>query len=391
MEREGRLVYDGALSLLYTGYKLSQKKKVAILITRMDLGGAQEVALETAAGLDPERYEVTLLAGPGGMLDAEAERRLGPRFVRVPSLRHPISPLNDLKALIWLFRYFYRERTDIAHTHSSKAGVLGRIAAWAAAVPLIVHTVHGWSFNDRMKNPLRFFYIQLEQMLATVTDALCVVAQSCKDKGLYNRVGVSGQYYLLRAAVNLKEWRAAARQNHQGVVIGCIANCKEQKNPLDFVRVAAKVLQSAPDARFVYVGDGPLKVQAEALAQTLGVADRVAFTGWAENPRSAAAGFDLFLLTSLWEGLPCVFPQVLAMGIPVIATHVDGAPEIISEGVNGYLCQPGDVAALADRVTALALDDGLRLRMAQAAKDSVGGEYDFPEMIRGTEKIYEAL
>lgn len=368
---------------------MSQKKKVAILITRMDLGGAQEVALETAAGLDPERFDVTLLAGEGGMLDAEAAKRLGARFVVVPNLVHPISPLNDLKALFWLAKRFIREKTDIVHTHSSKAGVLGRCAAWIAGVPFIAHTVHGWSFNDFMKNPLRAAYIVLERRLATFTDALCVVALSCKDKGLFNRVGEASQYRLLRAAVNLQAWKNTPRTLHQGVVVGCIANCKDQKNPLDFVRVAAETLRLAPGCRFIYIGDGPLKPNAEALALNLGVADKVKFRGWAEDPKEAASEFDIFLLTSLWEGLPCVFPQVLSMGIPVVATNVDGAPEIIREGVNGYLCQPGDVPALADRVAALVEDGALRALLGGAAKN-VGPEFDFPGMISETAKIYEA-
>jgi glycosyltransferase involved in cell wall biosynthesis len=366
---------------------LSQKKKVAILITRMDLGGAQEVALETAAALDPLQYEVTLLAGPGGRLDAEAARRLGERFVRVPSLVHPISPLKDLKAFLWLARYFFSRRSDIVHTHSSKAGLLGRMAAWTAGVPKIVHTVHGWSFHDMMGFPMRWAFIQLEKGLATVSDALCVVAESCRDKGLFNGVGEAWQYHVLRAAVDLGAWRKLERKRHDGVVVGCIANCKEQKNPLDFVEVAARV----PLAQFVYVGDGPLRPEAEALAGRLGLSDRVKFLGWMDDPRPAASEFDIFLLTSLWEGLPCVFPQVLAMGVPVVATDVDGAPEIVKEGLNGYLCQPHDVDALADRVRALAQDGALRARMGEAAKRGVGQEFQFDSMVQETARIYGSL
>jgi glycosyltransferase involved in cell wall biosynthesis len=369
---------------------LSQKKKIAIVITRMDLGGAQEVALETASGLDPERFDVTLISGPGGMLDSEARRRLGERFVHLGSLKHPISPFDDLKAFFWLSAYFFRERTDLVHTHSSKAGFLGRLAAWTAGVPSVLHTVHGWSFNDRMRNPLRWIYIHLERVLALLSDALCVVALSCRDKGLFNGVGRPRQYRLLRAGVDLEAWRALLPTAHEGLVVGCIANCKEQKNPLDFVRVAALALKREPELQFVYLGDGPLRKEAEALAQSLGVADHVNFKGWVEDPKELARGFDLFLLSSLWEGLPCVFAQVLSMGIPVVATDVDGASEIIHEGINGYLCQAGDVEALADRVSVLASDAGLRSRMSGAAKN-VDPEFDFQDMIKKTEAIYESF
>jgi glycosyltransferase involved in cell wall biosynthesis len=378
------------------------RKKVAIVITRMDLGGAQELALESAARMDGERFEVTLLAGPGGSLDAAAEKRLGGRFVKVAPLKHPISPLNDIKAFFWLFRYFVRERPYFVHTHSSKAGLLARAAAWASGVPRILHTVHGWSFHDFMKNPKRNFFIQLEKSLASVSDALCVVARSCQDKGLFNQIGEPHQYHLLRAGVDLAAWRGVPRSRDalkkaglpvqdSDIVVGCIANCKEQKNPADFVRTAALVLKEAAQARFVYIGDGPLRPQAEGLARELGISERVHFLGWMENPKDLAAGFDIFLLTSLWEGLPCVFPQVLSMGIPVVATNVDGAPEIIREGKNGYLCIPKDINSLADRAILLLKDEKLRKSMSESAKDHLTEEFDFSDMIKQTERIYAEL
>ena len=364
-----------------------KKKKVSIVITRMDLGGAQQVALETARGL-MDRYDVTLIAGAGGQLDAEAGSSLGERFIAMPELVHPIRPFSDLKAFWLLYKYFLSEETDVVHTHSSKAGLLGRVAAWAAGVPVIVHTVHGWSFYDPQKNPARWAFIQLEKLLAHITTRLAVVAESCRDKGLLNGIGQPAQYQLLRAAVDLKAWSStpAARQ---GRTIGCIANCKEQKNPLDFVRVAAKVLAAVPEAKFVYVGDGPLRAEAEALAASQGVAEHVRFMGWVEDPRAVAASFDLFLLTSLWEGLPCVFPQVLSMGIPVVATGVDGAPEIIREGLNGYLCQPGDIDGLADRLVSILKKPELSARLSAQAKGSVGSEYGFEDMVQRTAVLYE--
>jgi glycosyltransferase involved in cell wall biosynthesis len=381
-------------------------KRVAIVITRLDLGGAQEVALETAAGLDPEHFDVRLLAGPGGLLDAQAQQRLKAHYVPVPHLVHPIRPLSDFLALVWLWNYFRREHIQVVHTHSSKAGLLGRLAAWLARVPKIVHTVHGWSFNDEQGNALFAFYRAWERALAHLTDVLAVVAQSCRDKGLLNGVGHPHQYTLLRAAVDLKAWSSTKRNKaalklalRKGpkplrvaprFVVGCIANCKAQKNPLDFVRVAALVLKEEPKAAFVYVGDGPLREDAEALAREWGITARVRFLGWQKDPRALAVGFDVFLLTSLYEGLPCVFPQVLSQGTPVVATNVDGAFEIVREGVNGYLCQPRDVEALAARVLALLQDVALRRRMGAAAKASVAADFDFPAMVARSAGLYTA-
>ncbi|MES2202115.1 MAG: glycosyltransferase family 4 protein [candidate division FCPU426 bacterium] len=383
------------------------RKKIAILVTRMSLGGAQQVAFETALRLDPARFETYLISGSGGVLDPVAEKAMGSRFVRIPSFKHFISPFHDLAAFFSLWAFFLRVKPDLVHTHSSKAGLLGRMAARLAGVRRVVHTVHGWSFNDFMQDPGRRAYIWLERMMAPWTSKLVVVAQSGKDKGLLNHIGREEQYVLIRAGVDLTLWSKAKRGRQDlnkklaalkipaiktdEKVVGCIANCKPQKNPLDFVRVASKVLKRAPRTRFVYVGEGPLQAEAQNLASSLGIASKVHFLGFSDAPLPLARGFDMFLLTSLWEGLPCVFSQALSLGLPVVATNVDGAPEIIDEGVNGYLCQPHDVEALADRVTALVAKPELMRRLSAAAKKSVGKEFSFEAMALRSAEVYESL
>jgi glycosyltransferase involved in cell wall biosynthesis len=376
---------------------LSERVRVAIVITRLDLGGAQEVALETAARLDPAHFDVVLLAGPGGQLDAEARRRLGPRFVPVPSLVHPVRPLKDLAALLWLWTHFRRGGYQVVHTHSSKAGLLGRLAALLAGVPSRLHTVHGWSFNDFQAGPAFKVFVALERWMARLGGRLVVVAVSLREKGLLQRIGRPDQYVLLRAAVDREAWaatprsRAALKRLLPGLrpqVVGVVANLKPQKAPLDFVRVAAAVAARHRDVDFVYIGDGPLRAQAQALSLALGLKGRMHFLGWQRDPRRLAAGMDLFLLPSLYEGLPCVFPQALSLGLPVVASGVDGAAEIVKEGVNGYLCQPGDVDAMADRIGALLEDGRLRRRLGAAARRSVGPDFGFDAMVRRSQELY---
>jgi glycosyltransferase involved in cell wall biosynthesis len=371
--------------------------KIAVIITRLDLGGAQEVALRTVAGLDPERFDARLLAGPGGQLDAEARALLGDRFIPVPFLTHPVIPLRDLAALAWLWNYLVRERVRVVHTHSSKAGLLGRLAAFLARTPKVLHTVHGWSFNDFQSGPAFTGLVLLERRLARISDHLLVVAASLRDKGLLLGVGRADRYTVVRAAVDLPAWsrtprsRAALKKlvpKLRPKVVGVIANLKPQKAPLDFVRIAALVCGRRRDVDFVYVGDGPLRAEAEALAASLGVQDRLHFLGWQRSPRGLAAGFDVFLLPSLHEGLPCVFPQVLSLGVPVVASQVDGAAEIVKEGVNGFLCQPRDCAAFADRVGTLLDRPALRRRLSAAARKSVGQDYSYPAMLEKSGAIY---
>lgn len=374
------------------------RTRVAIVITRLDLGGAQEVALETAAGLDPARFEVTLYAGAGGDLEDEARRRLGSGFVPVPHLVHPIRPHKDLLALLWLAWRFWRDGVRVVHTHSSKAGLLGRLAASIARVPRVLHTVHGWSFNDFQSGLMFKAFVMLERALAPLTDVLAVVATSLRDKGLLQGIGQAHQYALLRAGVDLPAWRKTPRSRRallalipklKPKVVGVIANMKAQKAPLDFVRVAAAVCETRKDVDFVYVGDGPLRAEAQALAAQLGVAKRVHLLGWQREPRQLAAGFNVFLLPSLFEGLPCVYPQALSLGLPVVGTQVDGAAEIVREGVNGYLCQPRDIEAMAERVEALLEDKALRKKLSAAAKRSVGAEFSYGDMVARTAALYE--
>lgn len=372
--------------------------RCAIVITRLDLGGAQEVALETAAGLDPARFDVFLYAGAGGELDEAARLRLGNHFVPVPALVHPIHPLKDAAATLWLAWRFWRDGVRVVHTHSSKAGLLGRLAAFIARVPRVVHTVHGWSFNDFQRTPSFMVFVALERLLAPLTDVLAVVAFSLRDKGLLQGIGQPHQYALLRAGVDLGAWRRTTRSRRalgaliprlKPKVVGVIANLKPQKAPLDFVRIAAAVCRERKDVDFVYVGDGPLRGEAQALAKRLGVDKRVHLLGWQREPRALAAGFDVFLLPSLFEGLPCVYPQVLSLGIPVLASQVDGTSEIVREGLNGYLCQPRDVEAFAARAGALLEDAALRRSMSAAARKSVDKDFDFAAMVQRTEEIYE--
>jgi glycosyltransferase involved in cell wall biosynthesis len=376
------------------------KTKVAIIITKMELGGAQQVALETAKRLDPERFEVWLLSGEGGLMADEAAQALGDHFVSRSFFKHEISPLRDLAATLWMAWFFLKHRIQVVHTHSSKAGVLGRAAAWVAGVPIVVHTVHGWSFHDFMGRLSRRFYVLLERILAAVTTRLLVVAESLEAKGLASGIGEHGQYQLIRAAIDVPVWRSvranrAAKLRELGLppgtlLVGTLANCKAQKNPLDFVAVAARVVKGHPQAAFLYIGDGPQREGAETEVRRLGLEKKVRFLGWRrQDSKEITACLDVFLLTSLWEGLPCVFPQAFLLGLPIVATAVDGAQEVVKEGVNGFLCQPKDVEAMADRVSWLLARPAVRRTLGLAGRKSVGKEWDFGDMARRTAALYE--
>ena len=373
-------------------------------ITRLIVGGAQENTMYTAALLDKGRFQVEVVSGPqtgreGSLL--EEVRQRGVPLTILPDLVRQIHPLHDLRALLKLTRLMKSRGYRIVHTHSSKAGILGRLAARLANVPVIVHSVHGWSFHPHMSPWTRRIYILLERIAASFTDALVVVAESDIDKGLQAGIGRVHQYHLIRSAIPLEEFnpehidRQAVRRElglpADAVVLGNVGRFSAQKNPLDWVRVAAQVSEQLPGCHFLLVGDGPLRSRVEALIAQKGLADRTILTGLRRDVPDLIAAMDVFLLTSLWEGLPRVIPQALAMGVPVIANRADGTIEAIGDGESGFLCPPGDLDCLASRCLELLQNAERRKSMGRYGQQFALKEFDLLRMVSQIAHLYEDL
>lgn len=378
--------------------------KVLHIITRLIVGGAQENTIYTAALLDQRRFAVEVLSGPqtgseGSLIEETRER--GIPLTILPNLVRQVSPINDLLALWKLTRLMRQRRFQIVHTHSSKAGILGRLAARLAGVPVIVHTVHGWSFHDYMSPFVRSTYITLERWMATFSDALIVVTNKDIEKGLRHNIGRANQYRLIRSAVPLDEFdpsageRSAAHKEFgipdDAIVVGTIGRFSEQKNPFDWARVAARVSRVQPGVWFLLVGDGPLRSDLEELLRKEGIADKTVLAGLRRDVPRMISGIDIFLLTSLWEGLPRVIPQAMAMGIPVIANQVDGIAEAIQDEVTGYLCPPGDLDRMAERCVRLINQPDLRREMGLIGRSYATQEFDLQRMIEQIEALYFEL
>ena len=374
------------------------------VITRLIVGGAQENTLYTAARLDPSRYRVEVICGPqtgseGSLI--EEVRAQGIPLTIMPDLLRQVSPVHDFKALIGMTRLMRQGGYTIVHTHSSKAGILGRLAARLAGVPLIVHTVHGWSFHDYMPSITRRIYILLERWMARFTDAIIVVTGKDIEKGLQAGIGHREQYSLIRSAIPLDEFdpRRADRvmtRRQLGMplnspVIGTIGRFSAQKNPLDWVRVAGIIGRARPEALFFMVGDGPLRPQVEALIKQEGLAGQAILTGLRRDVPELLAAMDIFMLASLWEGLPRTIPEAQSMGLPAVANRADGTCEAIQDGLNGYLCTPGDLEGMASRVITLLDDPALRAMMGQHGRSEAVAEFDLQKMIEGIDRLYRKL
>ena len=382
---------------------MGRKIRVLHVITRLIIGGAQENTMLTATLLDPDRYAVDVISGPqtgpeGSLIDEVRQRNIP--LTILPDLVREISPIHDLKALLKLTRLTQQSRYDVIHTHSSKAGILGRWAAYLARVPVIVHTVHGWGHHDRQHPLVRRFYILLERATQRITDRLIVVSPLNTEKGLADGIATPEKYITIRSGIELDRFMRpvrsrAAMRAELGIpldapVMGTVARFSLQKAPLDFVAAAAMVAAAIPQAHFVFVGDGPLRPQAEAAIAQAGLAMCFHLTGLRRDVPELLTTFDVFALSSLWEGLPRVLPQAMAAGLPIVATAIDGNAEAIDDGINGCLAPPGDPVALSRAVIALLRDPGAAHRMGQAGLARVG-EFSAAKMVDDIARLYEAL
>jgi len=244
-------------------------------------------------------------------------------------------------------------------------------------------------------------YIFLERLTSRFTAKLIIVAEKDIQKGLRNKIGKPEQYYLIRSSIPLDEFdpsrydRAAIRKE-LGIpdnvpVLGSLGRFSAQKNPLDWVRVAGQVGRSLPDCRFLLVGDGPLRQQVIEALKTEEIFDRAILTGLRRDPARMFAAMDVFLLTSLWEGLPRVIPQAMAMRIPPVAYRVDGTEESITNGQTGFLAEPGDIEGMSSCCTYLLKDQALRQKIGDTGHLSTTQEFDLTHMIHQIEDLYTQL
>lgn len=373
--------------------------RVLLIVTRLELGGAQQVVLDTAAGLDRQIFEVGLAWGPGEILDDRARQIEGLRRFEIDDLVRPVAPRRDLRALRALRSAIRDFRPDVVHTHSSKAGVLGRLAAHLEGGATVVHTIHGWGFTPLQSLPARAAFYAMERLASRWTDHFIAVSRVNRQHGLELGLFDAGRCSVIRAGIEIDRFRRAVDDGRTrrrlelpdgAPIVVQVGNFKPQKAPLDFVRMAARVASDRPDVRFVMVGDGPLRAEAEALARALGVDTRLRFAGWWDDVPGLLAASTLAVLSSRHEGLPCAVVEALAVGVPVVATAVDGVPEIVHSGRNGLLVPPGNVPALAVAVGRLLADDELRLRLAAAAPRDLA-EFDRDTMVRQQEDLYRCL
>ncbi|MCI0420188.1 MAG: glycosyltransferase family 4 protein [Acidobacteria bacterium] len=379
------------------------KIKIARIITRMDLGGAQRAVLQLSSGLDPQRFEQIVITGEGGLLL--------PELAGLASIRHRIVPemtrhvgfgavWNDLRAGRRVCQILRSFQPHIVHTHTPKAGIVGRWAARAAGVSGIVHTYHGFGFSPHHPQWQKALYVGMEKLTATITTQF--VAVSDRNRVLGQEYGLfrQGECALIRSGIDFAWFRRRSVDKTQkkmelGVkpsdkIVGVVASFTPAKGLHLFLEAALKVSREVPGVCFVMVGDGALRPQLEKQARTLGLNSAIKMLGWRRDVPELLQTFDVFLLTSLWEGLPRSLVEASLSGVPSVASNVDGIAEIVKEGKNGYLVPPGDTEAMARNVVRLLQDEPLRRRMGEYGNTEVE-EFSSEKMLKDYSELYENI
>ncbi|MEU5992478.1 glycosyltransferase [Spirillospora sp. NPDC047418] len=380
----------------------TRKLRVATVITRFN-GGAGQVALNGALALPDGDYERAIVTGGVGMDSTAASTRnsvlygddavanaaagdLTPRahaagmeIVQVGPLVPQISPRDDLAALRTLTEVLADGRYDVVHTHSAKGGVIGRVAAARAGVPRIVHTWHGFPFNEFQSFARRRVYIGLERIAARRTDAFLAIGSETVTTALRLGLTTPERVRLSWPAVDVDAYAAApgsrahARRRLDlplGVkVVGSVGRLTFQKGP----EVFAKAIARLPDDVFgLWVGGGPMADELERLTAKLGIAERMRWLGHRDDVADVLPAFDVMAMASRWEGLPCVLVEAIGAGIPLVATAVPSNQDLVLAGETGMLVRPEDPAGLAAAVSALLDDPAAAARMAGRARARVG-------------------
>jgi glycosyltransferase involved in cell wall biosynthesis len=384
--------------------------RILHVITRLILGGAQENTLLTVVGQQRNpRYEVvTLLSGidlgPEGNLHERA-RAAGVDLVLLPSLVRPIRPWTDLRAFFALYRFMRKGRYDIVHTHSSKAGILGRLAARLAGVPIVVHTLHSLVFHEYQAAWKNRLYVALKKLCAPRTDALISVNDKTTQGALAAGIGRPEQYVTIHSGMELDPFLTVGRglsvaeaKRRLGIpedalVVGKIARLFPLKGHEEFLDAAATIARAEPNARFLLVGNGSLRAQLEERARRMGIADRTIFAGLVapEEVPAHIQAMDVVVHASLREGIARVIPQAEAVGKPVVAFAMDGAPEAIEDGVSGYLVAPRDTTALAARVLELLSSPERRRTFGSAGRAFSAAHFRVQQMIERIDGVYDRL
>ena len=381
--------------------------KVLRVIARLNMGGPALHVAYLAAGLRERGYDTTLVAGSLARGEDSMEfvaDELGVKVERLPGLRRDISPIRDVVAVLRLAQLIRRERPTILHTHTAKAGAVGRMAALVAGdarPPIVVHTFHGHVLRGYF-GPLRTLGFRLlERWLARGTTALVAVSPEVRDDLVRLGVAPRDKFTVVRLGIELEE-RLGGRNGRdetrrvlgiapERFTVGWIGRMTGVKRTGDVLLAFKELRERGVDACLCMVGDGPEREQVEQRAHDLGIMRDTLFLGYQEDVAPFYAAFDAMILPSGNEGTPVSAIESLAAGRPVVATRVGGVPDVVRDGEDGFLVELGDVGELAGALARLAADPELRGRMGEAGRTRVLPRYAVQRLVEDVDRLYRSL
>jgi glycosyltransferase involved in cell wall biosynthesis len=385
--------------------------RVIHVITRLDLGGAAQNTLLTAIGHDRNWFIPTVVTGlpeqddPHGGLQALKANLLqleqaGVRWRILSKLGRPIRPVRDFIVLLQLAALFRRERPQIVHTHTSKAGALGRLASWLVGVPVVVHTPHGHVFYGHFGKLASWICVQIERGLAWITTRLIALTEAERDEHLQRGVGQRDQFAVIPSGIELDRFVQVANRYGSrpegfdcpphATVIGSVGWLTPVKGHRVLLEAVALLRRSWPDLYVVIVGDGPLRKELMRRAGELGMANRLRLLGMRSDIPDCLAGMDVYVQPSLNEGMGRALVEAMAAGRPVVASRVGGIPSLIEHRRTGLLVPPGDPEALAHAIAELLEHPELARALGAQASESIEQTFSVSAMVRAVEAVYEA-
>ncbi|MDD4998213.1 MAG: glycosyltransferase family 4 protein [Syntrophales bacterium] len=392
------------------------KIKLLHIITRFDKGGSAENTFLTAQNLDKDRYDVMLVAGSSPPANSPVHSRdpetaaieaniadlhtKGVRLVLLAELVRDLSPLSDLSAFLSLVRMIRHEKPQIVHTHTSKAGFLGRWAAWLCRVPIIVHTPHGhvfWGYFGPYRTRL---FIALERWSARITTNLVMLTEREKADHLRLRIAPDEKFAVIHSGIDLSrfrpdparkaEIRSALEIPSESIVVATVGRLTAVKGQDTLIRAIAECLRQGEKVFLLILGEGELRSDLEALSAELGISEAVRFLGWRSDVASVIDACDIFCLPSLNEGMGKAIVEAMAMGKPVIASDVGGIPDLVIPGENGILVPPGDSNALAKAILNLRDHPEMSVKMGKQGRGKAL-RYGVESMLNKIDGLYSGL
>ena len=385
---------------------MQRKIKIAHIIARMITGGADENTLFTVQGLNKDRYEVDLLIGEEfdkNILNKVKNNNFN--IIKIKGLKGKLNFLYDPIILLKLIKLLKINHYDIVHTHTTKAGILGRIASRIAGVPVIIHGLHGSTFQAFNSGLLNWLLFLLERLTSKFTDAYVSVSEMLSEKYVEKGIGEKEKYYTVYSGMRLdkfynikKNIDYEKKQRELGInprhfVIGNVARMEMRKGHKFLLDAFKKVTLERKDypLKLLIIGEGEDREKLENYTKELNLEDKVIFAGYREDVEELMAIMNIFVLTSLREGLPRVLVQAAAVGIPLIAFNVDGVSEIIKDNQNGFLIRPGDVKQLTNRIIKYIDNKDLVLLHGQRGREFIKDKWSIEDMVDKIDKIYQDL